>query len=146
MEENKVQINGNCCSDTQENHGHSTNNCHTKDMEKMTEKKCTLPERYFEVTPATDIADDENGAELILEIPGANASTVHVEVRDYNILSVCASSVLSRRNIPIVYKREFRLSDAVDVAGIQASTRDGLLTVMLPKSERAKVHHIQVHG
>ena len=106
-------------------------------------EKCTLPEEYFEVTPAADIADDESGAELILEVPGANASTVNVEVKDH-ILSITAASTLCRRTVPVVYKRDFRLSDAVEVTKIKAVTKDGLLTITLPKSERAKVHHIQL--
>lgn len=115
--------------------------CHAE--EKCHGKKFALPEKYFEVTPAADIADDENGAELFLEIPGANASSVSVEVKEH-ILSVTASSTLCRHKIPVVYKREFRLSDAVEIKNIQAETKDGLLCITLPKSERAKVHHIEV--
>lgn len=107
------------------------------------EEKFTLPEKYFEVMPAADIADSEEGAELFLEVPGSNAGTVCVEVKDH-ILSITAKSSLVRQHIPVVYKREFRLSDAVEISGIEAETKDGLLTVTLPKSERAKVHHIQV--
>ena len=122
-------------------------NCRcTSEAEKAEEKNSyTLPERYFELTPAADITDEEQGAELILEIPGANAATVSVEVKE-QILSITAGSILCRRNIPVVYKREFRLSDAVDIAGITAKTADGLLNIFLPKSERAKVHRIQVQA
>ena len=116
--------------------------CKTKEAEK---KAYCMPERYFELTPAADIADDEQGAELILEVPGANASTVSVEVREH-ILSITAGSILCRRDLPVVYKREFRLSDAVDITGIKAKTADGLLNIFLPKSERAKIHRIQVQG
>ena len=107
------------------------------------EEKFTLPEKYFEVMPAADIADSDEGAELFLEVPGSNAQTVCVEVKDH-ILSITAKSSLVRHHVPVVFKREFRLSDAVEIAGIGAETKDGLLTITLPKSERAKVHHIQV--
>ena len=46
--------------------------------------------------------------------------------------------------MPLLYKRSFQLSDAVDVENISAKTQDGVLTLTLPKSERAKVHRIQV--
>ena len=116
--------------------------CKAKNEEK---KAYCVPERYYELTPAADIADDEQGAELILEVPGANAATVSVEVKEH-ILSITAGSILCRRDLPVVYKREFRLSDAVDITGIKAKTSDGLLKIFLPKSERAKVHRIQVQG
>ncbi|MBR2363627.1 MAG: Hsp20/alpha crystallin family protein [Lentisphaeria bacterium] len=129
MEENKEKINANCCSG--------------EEKEKCECKKFSLPEKYFEVMPAADIADDENGAELFLEVPGANAGTVNVEVKD-RILSITAASTLYRHSVPVVYKRDFRLSDAVEISGIGAVTKDGLLTITLPKSERAKVHRIPV--
>ena len=44
----------------------------------------------------------------------------------------------------MLYKRSFQLSDAIDVENISARTQDGVLTVTLPKSERAKVHRITV--
>ena len=100
-------------------------------------------EQYMEVLPAADIIDDEKNAIISLEVPGANAQTVTVEVKD-QILSMEARSSLTWHGMPLLYKRSFQLSDAVDVENISAKTQDGVLTVTLPKSERAKVHRIQV--
>ena len=100
-------------------------------------------EQYMEAFPATDIIDDEKNAVISLEVPGANAKTVSVEVKD-QVLSVEARSSLTCHGMPLVYKRSFQLSDAVDVESISARTQDGVLTITLPKSERAKVHRITV--
>lgn len=135
MEENKEVVKEEKCK--------CVSNVKEEKGENMENKKFTLPEKYFEVMPPTDIADNEMGAELYLEVPGANASSVCVEVKE-RVLSVIAASTLRRRNVPVVYKRDFRLSDAVEISGIGAVTRDGVLTVTLPKSERAKVHRIEV--
>jgi HSP20 family protein len=102
-----------------------------------------MNEQYMEVLPAADIIDDEKNAVISLEVPGANAQTVKVEVKD-QILSMEARSTLTWHGRPLLYKRSFQLSDAVDVENISAKTQDGVLTVTLPKSERAKVHRIQV--
>ncbi|MBR4665984.1 MAG: Hsp20/alpha crystallin family protein [Lentisphaeria bacterium] len=102
-----------------------------------------MNEQYMEVLPAADIIDDEKNAVISLEVPGANAQTVTVEVKD-QILSMEARSTLTWHGRPLLYKRSFQLSDAVDVENISAKTQDGVLTVTLPKSERAKVHRIQV--
>lgn len=102
-----------------------------------------MNEQYMEVLPAADIIDDEKNAVISLEVPGANAQTVTVEVKD-QILSMEARSSLTWHGRPLLYKRSFQLSDAVDVENISAKTQDGVLTVTLPKSERAKVHRIQV--
>ena len=102
-----------------------------------------MNEQYMEVLPAADIIDDEKNAVISLEVPGANAQTVTVEVKD-QVLSMEARSSLTYHGMQLPYKRSFQLSDAVDVENISAKTQDGVLTVTLPKSERAKVHRIQV--
>ena len=107
----------------------------------MTEKKQT--EEFIEVIPAADIMEDNNGVELILEVPGAGSEHVNVEVEG-RVLQISAASSLHRQGHPVIYKRAFQLSDGVDVQRITAKTKDGLLTLTLPKSEKAKVHKIKV--
>ena len=100
-------------------------------------------EQYMEALPAADIIDSEKEAVISLEVPGANSKTVTVEVKD-QVLTVEAKSWLTYHGAPMLYKRSFQLSDAIDVENISARTQDGVLTVTLPKSERAKVHRITV--
>ena len=100
-------------------------------------------EQYMEALPAADIIDNEKEAVITLDVPGANAKTVTVEVKD-QILTVEAGSSLTCHGSPLRYKRSFQLSDAIDMEKITARTQDGVLTVTLPKSERAKVHRITV--
>ena len=100
-------------------------------------------EQYMEALPAADIIDSEKEAVISLEVPGANSKTVAVEVKD-QVLTVEAKSWLTYHGAPLLYKRSFQLSDAIDVESISARTQDGVLTVTLPKSERAKVHRITV--
>lgn len=109
----------------------------------MAEDKVKKAAPCLEMIPATDIVDDEKETTVLLEVPGANAKTVTVEVKD-QVLNVEAKSSLTRRGMPLVFKRSFQLSDAVDVEHIGAKTQDGVLCLTLPKSERAKVHRITV--
>ena len=111
---------------------------------KAPETAAKAPEaELLEMRPAVDIIECEEGVTLFFEVPGANAKTVDVEVND-GVLYVTAKSSLKRNGRQIVYKRAFQISDAVDVEKISAKTVDGVLKLVLPKSERAKVHKIKV--
>ncbi len=96
-----------------------------------------------EMCPAVDIIEGADGVSLFFEVPGANAKSVEVEVDD-GVLYVNAKSTLTRKGRPVIYKRAFQISDAVDVEKITAKTVDGVLSLILPKSEKAKVHKIKV--
>ena len=114
------------------------------DMTKKAAEETKAPEaEMLETRPAVDIIEGEEGVTLFFEVPGANAKTVSVEVKD-QVLRVEAKSSLTYHGMPLVYKRSFQLSDAIEVENISAKTQDGVLTVTLPKSERAKVHRIMV--
>ena len=100
-------------------------------------------ENELEILPATDIFEDEDKFTLYFEIPGANSSTVTVEVAN-GILCVRAKSSLIRRGRPVVFHRDFQLARSIDVEKISAQTTDGVLTLQLPKSAQAKIHRIKV--
>lgn len=95
------------------------------------------------VMPLVDILDGDDGVTIYFEVPGANSKTVDIEVKN-RIMTISAASSLRRDGLPIVFKRGFRLSDGADIENISAKTQDGVLTLTIPKSERAKVHKIQV--
>ena len=95
------------------------------------------------IRPAADVVETDEGTEITFEIPGAAADQVTLEIRD-RLLSLTVESSLHRRDLPVVYKRAFYLSDAVNTAGITAKAADGLLTVWLPRTENARPHRITV--
>ena len=110
----------------------------------MEDKKCfSIPENAIEVRPAVDVLEEECGVKIMFEVPGANAQSIDVSVED-SVLTMKACTTLTRNGFPVWYHRAFQLSDMVDVKGIEAKTQDGILTLCLPKSERATVHRIKV--
>ena len=110
-------------------------------MKHETENKEKCP--VCELRPVVDVSECQDGITLAFEVPGAAAKDVCVEVKS-GVLSIRAESSLCRRERQVVYARAFQLSDAVDVENICAKTKDGVLTIFLPKSEKAKVHRIKV--
>jgi HSP20 family protein len=119
-----------------------------REVEKKQET--TIPARMF--LPTADIFETDRALTVVLEMPGATKENVDVNVDD-DILKVDGKidfsnyeglrPVYTEYNIGH-YTRSFRLSSAIDQTKIRAEMKDGVLTVLLPKSEQAQPRRIAV--
>ena len=112
-----------------------------KDKEK-TEKHAT-PE-YVTLRPPADVEDTPSGVEIAFEMPGVKTSDIQIEAGN-GMLKIEGKSTLQRRGLPVVFKRSFYISDAVDIGKISACAKDGVLTLSLPKAEHAIPRKITVN-
>lgn len=113
------------------------------------------------VQPLVDIIEDEQHLLLTANLPGVDETQVDVSV-EKGLLTIHATTVIddtgtekpagnddgqSTSVFPhIRYQRSFKLSDDVDVAGITAVVRDGVLRLTLPKSAKAMSTKVTVTG
>ena len=113
-------------------------------------QEATIPARMF--VPATDIFETEEALTVILEMPGVDKDKVDVKVEN-DVLTIEGWIDFSRYEglQPIYteynignYARSFQLSSKIDQDRISAELRDGVMTLVLPKSERAKTRKISV--
>jgi len=104
------------------------------------------------VHPAVDVFENETSYVLTIEVPGATKEDVDLTL-EKSVLSISASAnaCIPEGYSPVSgdcsarrYQRAFRLSDDVDQSGIDASVKDGLLKVVLPKSVAAKSQKLEV--
>jgi HSP20 family protein len=128
---------------------------------KMTDKQMIQPEENQEVertrdrkvfTPRTDILENADQYLVIADVPGADEKSVSITL-EKNVLSIEARTdtippdghtlVLSEFGIGD-YVRSFVLSDQIDREKIEASVKNGVLSLVLPKSGPAKAHQIKV--
>jgi HSP20 family protein len=119
-----------------------------RELEKKEEP--TIPARVF--LPNTDIYETQNALNVVLEMPGVDKNAVNIRVEN-GILEVEGRIDFSKyeRLMPLYteynignYARSFRLSDVIDQAKIAAEMNDGVLSVVLPKVEKAKPRTIQI--
>jgi HSP20 family protein len=119
-----------------------------REVEKKQET--TVPARLF--LPPADIFESERSLTVVLEMPGAKKENVDVNVDD-GILKIDGKIDFSKYEglRPVYteynighYARSFKLSSAIDQTKISAEMKDGVLTVVLPKSERAQPRRIEV--
>jgi HSP20 family protein len=105
-------------------------------------------ERYG--TPPVDIYETQEGLVLVADLPGVSREGLDIGV-DNNVLTIQGRSghiapgdTVYREYDLIHFFRQFELSEAVDQARIAAELRHGVLTLQLPKAEKAKPRQIEV--
>ena len=104
-------------------------------------------ERGLTLTPRMDIAETEKGYELSADLPGLRDKDVDISVsndvltitgeRSYEQESDGRSVHLSERGFG-AFKRSFSLPDDVDQEQIQARLKNGVLAILLPKTEEVE--------
>jgi len=123
------------------------------------QKQETAPAEEMERTrsrrvfiPRSDIYENEQEIIVLADVPGANEKTVDITL-DKNILSLNAFiEPVQTSGYDIAYaeyeegdyQRSFRLSDEIDRDKIEATVKDGVLRLRLPKSQGMKAKKIAV--
>jgi HSP20 family protein len=102
--------------------------------------------------PACDVEETENAYLLSFDLPGVSKENVKIEVVDNQLLVAGERKSEKKENSArhIVerhhgaFQRAFALPASVDTAKIEASFRDGVLNVTIPKPEAAKPRQIAI--
>ncbi|MEW6510055.1 MAG: Hsp20/alpha crystallin family protein [Bacteroidota bacterium] len=104
-------------------------------------------------TPAADIAEQDDAYIVTMELPGVSKDEVKVTLKD-DVLSIHGEKKQEKEEKEKNYRRlersygmferSFALGSAVRGDGIEASFKDGILTITVPKSDDAKVKQIEV--
>lgn len=102
--------------------------------------------------PPVDVTEDESGITLIADLPGASRESLALDVDGDTLTIEAPVSLGTGEGLQAVYaevrsgryRRSFTLSRELDSGNIAASLRDGVLTLRIPKSERARPRKIQV--
>lgn len=103
--------------------------------------------------PSTDIFEDPNGIHLVMELPGVAPEQVKLTLEN-QVLTVRGEKkqVADEQTTTVhryersygVFERTFSLPNTVDSDRVEANFEHGLLTVLLPKAEKAKARSIEV--
>ncbi len=118
--------------------------------ELQSKEEGTTPTRAF--LPTTDIYETDQGLTVVMEMPGVDKGNVDISLEN-GVLTVEGridfskyqhlQPVYSEYNIGN-YRRSFSLPETVDQEKIAAEMKDGVLTLTLPKAEKAKPRKIAI--
>ena len=119
-----------------------------REVEKREE--VTDPSRVF--LPTTDIYETQDALNVVMDMPGVQKNNIDVAIED-GVLRVSGridfdkyeelQPIYTEYNIGH-YSRSFRLSSKIDQTKISAELNDGVLSLVLPKVEEAKLRAISV--
>jgi HSP20 family protein len=119
-----------------------------REVEKRQES--TIPARVY--VPVTDIFETDAALTIVLEMPGVARENVDVTLEN-GVLTIAGRIDFAKYETlhPIYteynvgnYARSFELSSDIDQARIGAELNDGVVTLTLPKAEKAKPRRITV--
>ncbi len=102
------------------------------------------------IAPPVDIYETDDALVVVADLPGVGRDGIDIRVED-NVLTIkgraeySPQATLLRQEFHLEgYYRQFQLSDEVDQNRISAETKNGVLTIRLPKAERSKPKQVKV--
>lgn len=104
------------------------------------------------VMPAVDVFEDAGGITLLADMPGVPRDRLELKVEGDALLIEGGVRSLTPEGLEAVYaevrvphyRRSFTLSRELDTARIEASLKDGVLTLRIPKQAHAQPRRIAV--
>lgn len=108
------------------------------------------PGRVF--LPAVDIFETPEALVLVADMPGVAADKVTVDLKDNHLVITgevgpplgAGETVVAREYFTGDFQREFHMGSMIDQGNIEATMKDGVLHLVLPKAEKAKPRKIEV--
>jgi HSP20 family protein len=102
--------------------------------------------------PPADIVETERDLRVAVELPGIDMDALEISVSD-GLLTIRGNKPQEKREGECVhcseryfgsFRRSFRITGRVDPEKIDATYKEGILRVIIPKSERGSVKKIEV--
>ncbi len=106
----------------------------------------------LELTPAVDIIEGKNGVTLLIDLPGVSKESLDIDV-DKNVLTIKGTinlhtdEKLSATYMDVhagTFTRQFTLGSELDAAAIDATLKDGVLKLFIPRSDAHKPKKIEI--
>lgn len=102
--------------------------------------------------PAVDIIEKDDELLLLADVPGAKAEGINIDYeRGQLTIAAHVEPRQSPRNVYTLqeygvgdFVRSFQIGESVDASNIRAEVSRGVLTLHLPKAEKAKTRKIAV--
>ena len=133
---------------------HSVEERDMNERQDLTVREETLAERKRQiptVAPMVDILENENEILLFADMPGVDKKDISINI-DNGRLAISGvrevkpvGAVTWEEFSDVEYRRTFSVPQSIDVAGVNAELKEGVLLLHMPKSESAKPRQIEIN-
>lgn len=104
------------------------------------------------ITPPFDIWEDDDGITLCADMPGVSKESLDLHADGHNLtiegrmkLDIPHDAVALQADVhSSLYRRSFTLGSELETEHVDASLKDGVLMVRIPKRAELKPHKIEV--
>lgn len=111
------------------------------------------PSRRATLTPSVDIVEDLHAVTLFADLPGVPRERLDIKVHDGSLTIEGESVVRTPANLRLshaevrapYFARRFTVSDDFDTSRIDATLKDGVLRLTIPRREESKPRRIDVN-
>ena len=105
------------------------------------------PSAFWQVTPELDVYENENGYLIQLNVPGAAADSVNVQVLGAELhVRAEQARVGGMKDVALsAFERHLQLPSELDASSATAELRDGILQIRIEKSAAARRVRIPVN-
>jgi HSP20 family molecular chaperone IbpA len=106
------------------------------------------------LTPPVDIFEDPHALTVLADMPGVTREHLTIDLHE-GVLTITGHAPAPGESDEVAvlqeyqagtFQRSFTLSEAIDQAQIQATLKNGVLRLRLPKAERAKPRQITIRA
>ena len=106
------------------------------------------------IVPPVDVFENESGITLLADLPGVARDQLGVRVDGETLTIEATASVESPKDMQLAwseaqypsYRRSFTLSRELDTSRVEATLKDGVLRLSIPKLEEARPRRIEVRA
>lgn len=105
-------------------------------------------------TPAVDVFEDKDHVRIAIEVPGVNPDDIKISLEQNTLTISGEKKQVSEEQTERVHRyertygsftRRFTLPSTVDAERIEAKAEHGVLSIVIPKAEKAKPREIAIN-
>jgi HSP20 family protein len=101
--------------------------------------------------PEVDISESQDGVTLLADVPGVRREGLDIDYREGVLTLTAKVEPLPTHHRPVYqeyevggFQRRFTVGERIDMNKVQASLKDGVLTLFLPRAEEHKPRKIEI--